>query len=128
MEVKPVVERRTVTVLMGNEILMGAVKRVLEGRGCEVRTDLESCRKADFAVIGGYFVLLGVVNQVISKNPYLPLVLIDVPHASLNGYGKYFYGIIGLDEISEMNAVEKVGKWFSEGQGKFLIEKKRDKK
>lgn len=125
MAAKLVSREKAVTVLVGNEILLGAAKKVLQGMGYTVRTDIESSAKSDFAIIGSYFLLLGVVNQVRSTNPLLPLVLIDTPHAALNGNSKYFYGVIDLDASSEMDANEKIGKWFSEGQGKFLINKNR---
>ncbi len=122
---KPGATKKTAALLIGNEILLGAAKKVLQGMGYKVRTDIESCAEADFAVIGSYFLLLGVVNQVRSKNPLLPLVLIDVANAALNGYSKYFYGAINLDGSSEMDAVEKIENWFRDGQGKFLIDNGR---
>ncbi len=128
MDAKRSSREKTATLLIGNEILLCAARKVLQGMGYKVQTDIESCAYADFAVIGSYFLLLGVVNQVRSINPSLPLVLIDVPHAALNGYSKYFYGVIHLDGSSEMDAMEKIEKWFTEGQGKFLIDKKGEEK
>ena len=119
-------KKRTVTALIGNEILLGAVKKVLQKMGYQVRTDMESCGKADFAIIGAYFLLLGVVNQVRAKNPSLPMVLIDTPHTALNGNGDFFYDVIDLDGSSEMDSMETIEKWFTEGRGKFLIGKKGD--
>jgi hypothetical protein len=124
MDAKPGTTKKTATLLVGNEILLGATKKVLQGMGYEIRTDVESCVEADFAVIGAYFLLLGVVNQVRFKNPTLPLVLIDAPNTAPNGYSKYFCGVINLDGSSEMDAVEKISKWFTEGQRKFLINKR----
>src|SRR5690242_11664540 len=94
---------KTVTVLMGNEILRGAAKKVLHKLGYRVRTDLASCANADFAIIGAYFLLIGVVKHVKALNPLLPLVLVDTPHAAMNGDSRYFYGIIDADGSSEMD-------------------------
>ncbi len=124
MSKRPDIERKTATVLMGNEILLRAAKKVLQRMGYGVRTDLASCGEADFVIIGGYYLPLGVVNHVLAANPSLPLILMDTPHASLNGYSKYFYGTIGLGEVSDMNATDEIEKWFAGEKGRLLTEKK----
>jgi hypothetical protein len=114
---------KTVTALIGNEILFRAVKTALENLGYKVRANIESCAASEFAVIGSYFLWLGVVNQVHSVNPSLPLVLVKTPSYDLNGDGKHFYGVIELEENSEMEAREKIAKWFNKGEGKLLVQK-----
>ncbi len=116
--------KRTAVVLIGNEILSGAVKRVLGGMGYEIRGDITSAVDADFAVIGAYFLLLGVANQLYSVNPSLPLVLLHAPLYPLGRHGKHFFGVIELAGHSEMEACEKISEWFTDGPG-LVLSKKR---
>ncbi len=127
MKTKEGLKDRTVTLLIGNEILFDAAKKAVERLGYKVRTDIESCAHSDFAMIGSYFLWLGVVNQVRLINSSLPLVLMIVPPYELNGNGKNFFGVIQLDGNSETEARTKIEKWFTQGEGQILI-KKGDRK
>ena len=116
--------KKVVTALIGNEVLLQAAKKSLQDMGYSVLTNIESCADADFAMIDSYFLWLGVVKQVCALNPSLPLVLLATPPYDLNGDSRHFFGVIELNGNSEMDAREKISKWFTEGQGKFLIKKK----
>ena len=124
MEPKLSKNKRMVAVLIGNEILSSAARKVLERMGYEVCADMGSVPRADFAIIGSYFLWLGVVKQVRVLSPSLPLVLLATPPYELNGYSRHFFGVIELNGNFEMDAREKITKWFTEDQGKFLINRR----
>ena len=115
---------KVVTVLVGNEVLFGAAKKALEGMGCAIRTDVQSSAISGFAIIGSYFLWLGVVKQLQSLNSSLPIILLATPPYELNGDGGHLFGVVELNGNSEMDAREKISKWFTEGQGKFLIKQR----
>ena len=118
---------KAATALIGNEVLLHAAKKALQDIGYSVLTSIESCAEADFAIIGSYFLWLGVVKQVRALNPSLPLVLLATPPYDLNGDSRHFFGVIELNGNSEMDAREKISKWFAEGQGKLLIRQRSAK-
>ena len=124
MSVKQNQNKKVVTALIGNEVLLQAAKKALKDMGYSVLTNIESCADADFAIIGSYFLWLGVVKQVRALNPSLPLVLLATPPYDLNGDSRHFFGVIELNGNSEMDAREKITKWFTEDQGKFLINRR----
>ena len=124
MDAKQGQSKKVVTVLIGNEVLLRAAKKSLQDMGYSVLMSIESCADADFAIIGSYFLWLGVVKQVRALNPSLPLVLLATPPYELNGYSRHFFGVIELNGNFEMDAREKITKWFTEDQGKFLINRR----
>ena len=125
MDAKQGQSKKVVTVLIGNEILSSAARKVLERMGYEVCTDMESVPRADFAIIGSYFLILGVVNQLRAIHPSMPIILIKAPSYELNGNRGDFYDVIELSGSSEAEACGIIGKWFTEGHGKFLIKKRK---
>ena len=122
MEIKN--SKKTAVVLVNNEIVWNAVKKVLEVVGFETRQDVESCEGADVGFIGSYFMLLGILRRLRSINSSLPLVLIENSENKLSenlGYGEEFYDVIQFDKYDEREVSQKLTQWFSEGQGKFLV-------
>ena len=116
--------KKTAVVLVHNEIVVNAVKKVLETVGFEARQDVESCQRARMGFIGAYFVFLGLIRRLRAVNSSLPLVLIESGENGLDEkpeYVKEFYDVIKFDKYDEKEVSQKLAQWFSEGQGKFLV-------
>ena len=118
--------KKLAVVFENNEIVLNAVRKVLEGLGYEVRRDVESARHADIGFVGAYFALLGVVHQLRQMNALLPLVLIVNSDQKLClQSAKDFYDIIHIQTRDQGRVRDRVARWFSEGQGRFLSNKRR---
>ena len=116
--------KKGVLILVNNEIVLKAVKKTLEGMGYEIHQDVESCKSVDFGFICSYFARLGTLNQLRTVNYLLPLILVVSADHKLDGNSKSvenFYDVIKLDSHNETDIKQKITRWFSEGQGKFLI-------
>ena len=110
-------------VLVNNEIILNAVKKVLEGMGYTVCRDIESSVQADVGFVGGYFLLLGILHQLHGISPSLPLVLIVDADNRLDGNEKLFndfYDVIRLTNHDEREIAQRITSWFSEGPGKVF--------
>lgn len=119
-------ERRAALLLVNNQVVRSATKKVLESVGFETCQDVDSCDRANVGFVGSYFILFGILKHVRAVNPYLPLVLIVNPEYPLSEdleLNKDFYGVIELDTPGERETSQKIIRWFSEGQGKALLEK-----
>jgi hypothetical protein len=120
-------KQKTALILVNNEIILNAVKGVLEGMGYTVCRDVESSAQADFGFVAGFFLHLGILHQLHGVNPSLPLVLIVDAEYRLNGNFKLideFYDTIEFNNHDEKEISQKITQWFSEGHGKLLV--KRD--
>lgn len=116
-------KKKTAVILIRNEVVSCVLAQALRGIGYEMRHDMESCIEADFAMIDPYFSELGILNQLCLVHPRLPVVLITHSGYKVSGNGKFFYDIVELDGRSAIETDEKIAQWFSEGQGKYLIQK-----
>ncbi len=117
-------KKKTVVIIVNNEVILSALKKVVEGLGYEVRQGIESCGSAGFGFVGAYFAFLGILKHLRAVNSSLPLVLITNSEDKLNETPesvKDFYDIITLDSYNETDIKQKITRWFSQGNGKFLL-------
>ena len=120
-------KKKKAMVLVNNEIVINAVKEVLDAEGFETRQGIESCEEADIGFIGSYFMIPGILRHLRSVNCSLPLVLIENSKNGLSedlDYDKEFYDVVQIDKYDEKEVHRKLTQWFSEGQGKFLAKGK----
>ncbi len=120
--------KKTVAVFLNNDIILSAVKKTLEGRGYQVCQDIQACAEADFAFIGFYFAMLGILRQVRRINLSLPLILItSSEHEWRDSLWsmKDFYDVIKVDGHNEIEICQKIEQWFCEGSGNFLSRKSK---
>jgi hypothetical protein len=117
-------KKKTVVIIVNNEIAFKALKSVAAALGYEVRQDIESCGRAEFGIIDAYFAFFGIVQQIRSANPGLPLVMVVSGGNDLGAlYEPYFkdiFDVIRVDSYSQAQIKEKVSDWFSNGLGQFV--------
>ena len=114
--------QKTAVMLVNNEIISNAVKKILLSLGYKVSHDISLCVDANVAFIDSYFSVLGILKEVRVINPSLTQVLIVSGGHKMENieFAKDVYDVISLDSHNEAEIKQKILKWFSEGQGKLL--------
>ncbi|GEM_PF-2204593 len=131
MDTKKNGHKKTAVLLINNEIVSNALKSVLSGLGYEVSHDTRSCAGADIGFVGSYFAILGILKQIKTINPLLPLVLIvDSDDGEMEAVEstKDLYDVIRLKNHSEVEIKNDILRWFSEGRGKLQVKFKKTMK